>query len=297
MKRIATAVVRTLGLACSVFVVTSVQAATPRAYISVNGNDLNTCNVPTTPCRTYTGGISQTTPGGEVIVLDSGTFGGGTISQSVTINAPAGIVALAATPLVVNPGSGNVVVLRGLTFQSPTPGTGTGITQQSGTLFVENVVVDSWSDGLVSQMAAQGLYVKSSVFRNQSGSGVWVQLNSTQNVGIEDSFFERNLLGLALEGGTGRVSNTVLAGNGYGAFIGFDGPEFTFQRCEVSGNTVAGLYAADATVLRVAGSTITRNATGLVNTGFGAVVESFGNNVIRGNTTNTVGTITPVALQ
>src|SRR5262245_61423611 len=79
-----------------------VGAVAPRAYVSVNGNDLNTCNVPATPCRTYTGAISQVTVGGEVIVLDSGTFGGGTISQSVTINAPSGIIALAATPITVN---------------------------------------------------------------------------------------------------------------------------------------------------------------------------------------------------
>jgi hypothetical protein len=264
----------------------------------VNGNDLNTCNVPTTPCRTYVGAISQVTPGGTVVVMDSGTFGGGTITQSVTINAPAGVVALAATPLVVNPGAGNVVVLRGLTFQAAAPGSGTGITHQSGTLFLENSVVDGWFNGLESQSGAQGLYVKSSVFRNQSNSfGLWVQLGNTQNLGIEDSFFERNVAALVLEGGTGRVSNTVLAGNTYGAVVSNAGVEFTFQRCEVSGNINAGLLVDVGATVRVSFSTLTRNAFGLQNNGGGATLQSFNNNVILGNTTNTSGTITGVVLQ
>jgi hypothetical protein len=272
-------------------------AATPRAYVSVNGNDANICNVPTAPCRTYVGAISQVTPGGEVIVLDSGTFGGGTITQSVTINAPAGVVALAATPIIVDPGSGNTVVLRGLTFQSPTPGatigTAIGLTHQSGTLFLENSVVDGWAIGLHSDVGAQGLFVKSSVFRNHRDRGLWLPPGSTQNVGIEDSFFERNGWGLSLGGGTGRVSNTVLAGNQFGAVV-LGGAEFTFQRCEVSGNSSIGLLAYFAT-LRVSFSTITHNSVGLQN--HESTLESFNNNVIRGNTTDTLGTITGVLLQ
>jgi hypothetical protein len=90
----------------------------------------------------------------------------------------------------------------------------------------------------------------------------------------------------------------VLAGNQYGAALGGDGEvEFTFQRCEVSSNSIAGLYVGFATV-RVSFSTITRNTVGLNNAGGGgATVESFNNNVIRGNATNTLGTITGVLLQ
>jgi hypothetical protein len=296
MKRSTTTFARTLGFACVLFATSSAQAATPRAYVSVNGNDANTCNVPTTPCRTYTGAISQVTPGGTVIVLDSGTFGGGTISQAVTIDAPQGVVALSATPLTVNPGSGKIVVLRGLTFQSPALANGiTAIDHQSGTLYVDDIVVDGWEFGLVSQSAGQGLYVKSSVFRNHFQYGLHVMDGSTQNVAIEDSFFQGNGLGMFLAGGMGRVSNTVIAGNGYGAVLQPAGTEFTFQRCEVSGN-FSGLYAFGA-IVRVSGSTITRNTTGVANGGGGAVVESFGNNAIRGNDANTTGTITTVALQ
>jgi hypothetical protein len=298
MKRIATAVVRTLGLACSVFVVTSADAATPRAYVSVNGNDANTCNVPATPCRTYTGAISQVTPGGVVIVMDSGTFGGGTISQSVTIDAPAGVVALAATPIIVNPGSGNTVVLRGLTFQAATPGSGTGITQQSGRLFVENSVIDGWFIGLTSNAAAEGLYVTGSVFRNQTVfGGVYVMTGSTAEVAIDGSTFERNAVGAQLEGGIGRVSNSVFSANAGGLSAQGQGTLYTVQRCEVSSNAGSGLHAIDNAVLRVSHSTISSNGFGLINGGLGAVVQSYGNNVIISNATNTAGTIGVATLQ
>jgi hypothetical protein len=261
--------------------------------VSVNGNDLNTCNVPTTPCRTYTGAISQTTPGGVVIVMDSGTFGGATITQSVTIDAPAGVVALSATPIIVNAVQ---VVLRGLTFQAPVPGSGTAITHQGGALFVENVVVDGWSVGLVSSDFAGGLYVKGSVFRNQANYGLQVQFGNQGSVAIDGSFFERNAVGLLLAGGKGRVSNTVISANNSGGWVQEMG-EFTFHRCRVFGNSILGLYAVLNATLRVSQSTITRNATGLQNGGSGAVVESFSNNAILGNTTETSGTVTPVVLQ
>jgi hypothetical protein len=264
----------------------------------VNGNDANTCNVPTTPCRTYVGAISQVTPGGVVIVMDSGTFGGGTISQSVTINAPSGIVALAATPIVVDPGAGNTVVLRGLTFQAGVPGAGIAITHQSGRLFVENTVIDGWYDGLATTVTAQELFVKGSIVRNQQNNGLWVQLGNSALLTVEDSFFERNSNGIYAAGGRGLVSRSVMSSNTFGAALDGGSGTFTLQRCEIEGNSSGGVYAIGATtVLRVSQSTITGNGNGLWNAGLSAVVESFGNNVVRGNTTNTVGTITPVTLQ
>jgi hypothetical protein len=294
MKRYAKTVVRTLGIACCWFTVTSAEAATPRAYVSVNGNDLNTCNVPTTPCRTYTGALTQVTAGGEVIVLDSGTFGGGTISQAVTINAPLGVVALAATPIIVNPGAGNEVVLRGLTFQAATPGTGTAITHQSGTLYVENSVVDGWMDGLLSS-STERLFVKESIFRNNANAGVWAS-GATVSVAVDDSFFEGNgLVGVLLDGGSGRVSNTIMTGNNYGGAA--ENSQLNFVRCESSGNQ-RGLAALVNGLVRVSESTVTRNSLyGLSNANVSGTLETFGNNVVRGNATDTFGVITSTTVQ
>ena len=56
---------------------------------------------------------------GEVIVLDSGSYGGTTITKAVRINVPLGLVAFAAQPFVIN-APGAAVALRGLTLKALT---------------------------------------------------------------------------------------------------------------------------------------------------------------------------------
>jgi hypothetical protein len=87
-----------------------------------------------------------------------------------------------------------------------------------------------------------------------------------------------------------------MTGNGYGAITENAGTDVTYQLCEISGNSNSGLYAY-LSIARVSASTITRNGYGLRNYASMATLESFGTNVIRGNITDTDGTITPVALQ
>ena len=128
------------------------------------------------------------------------------------------------------------MVIRGLTLKSATAGAYTGIAHQSGTLFVENSVLDGWEDGLVSTNAER-LFVKGSVFRNQAFHGVSVSASGSPIVAIDDSFFEDNgSSGLSLNAGTGRVSNSVLTGNTRGARA-YGNAVYTFQRCEISSNS------------------------------------------------------------
>jgi hypothetical protein len=99
--------------------------AAARVFVSVDGSDMNTCSNVATPCRTFDASVAQVDPGGEVIVLASGSYGGVIIAKSVKINAPAGVVAFTAATIQVN-GPGTTVALRGLTLKALTPGTGTG---------------------------------------------------------------------------------------------------------------------------------------------------------------------------
>jgi hypothetical protein len=275
------------------------EAQVARVFVSVNGNDANVCSNIATPCRTFGGGITQVDAQGEVIVIDSGSYAGATITKSVKINVAAGVVAFSGLPITVDPGAGGTVVLRGLTIKAATPGSGTGITQESGTLFVENTVVDGWGfAGLDVKAAAERLFVKRSVFRNQSSHGIAITFSAMQYA-IDRSFFENNgSVGLSLFGGRGRISNSVMTRNGYGAWVSNSG-EANFQRCEVSGNTITGLRVANGATLRVSDSEIVGNVLGLENFVGGSVatLERFGNNALRGNTTNTSGAISLVALQ
>src|SRR5215471_13629595 len=70
----------------------SASIAQQRTFVSGGGNDLNACSR-TAPCRTFGHAISQTSVGGEVIVLDSAGYGAFTITQAVSIIAPPGIYA------------------------------------------------------------------------------------------------------------------------------------------------------------------------------------------------------------
>src|SRR6266487_2001015 len=99
-----------------------------RVFVSArSGNNANSCDNILTPCQTFAGAVLQLNPGGEAIVLDSGGYGPVTITQSVTIDAPAGVTAFIHPPsgtAVTLHGSAATVVLRGLTLNG---GSGSGI--------------------------------------------------------------------------------------------------------------------------------------------------------------------------
>jgi hypothetical protein len=64
------------------------------------------------PCRTLNAGVSQVDPAGEVIVIDTGSFAGANITKAVRISVPAGVTAFSASPITVNAGASDVVVIR-----------------------------------------------------------------------------------------------------------------------------------------------------------------------------------------
>ena len=81
---------RTLALALFILTSTDAAATAQRTFVASSGNDANVCSL-TLPCRGFAAAVAQTTAGGEVIVLDSGGYGPVTITQSVSLIAPAGV--------------------------------------------------------------------------------------------------------------------------------------------------------------------------------------------------------------
>jgi hypothetical protein len=73
------------------------------------------------------------------------------------------------------------------------------------------------------------------------------------------------------------------------ARIGVIGGSITASDVVLSNNTAAG-QAGNA---RISGSTVSGNGVGLLNNA-GGTLESFGDNLVHGNTTQTSGTITAV---
>src|SRR5438128_11520577 len=96
-----------------------------RTWVSGVGDDVNPGSR-TAPCRTFAGALSKTADGGEIDVLDPGSFGTVTITKSLTIDGTGGFAAILAsgtTGIIIN-AAGIDVTLRGLQIN----GTGAGVT-------------------------------------------------------------------------------------------------------------------------------------------------------------------------
>jgi hypothetical protein len=60
----------------------------PRVYVSEkNGNNSNNCDVPTAACQTLAGAYGKVASGGEIFILDSGSYGTLNIQKPLTITA------------------------------------------------------------------------------------------------------------------------------------------------------------------------------------------------------------------
>src|SRR5690348_9003756 len=88
------------------------QAQATRTWVSGVGDDVNPCSR-TAPCKTYAGAISKTAAGGEISVLDNGSYGAVTIIKAITINGEgnlAGIISAGGNAIVVNAGVNDKIV-------------------------------------------------------------------------------------------------------------------------------------------------------------------------------------------
>ena len=156
--------------------------AVQRAHVATYGLDSNTsfnCSV-ANPCRFFQAATTVVDPNGEVVVLDSGGYGGVTLTQSISLIAPTGVYA----GISVFPGAHGVtiatagvkVVLRGLTINGQ--GGNRGINMTNGAkLTVENCVISNLSNGIVVATAAI-VRVTDTTIRDNSSNGLWL-LNGT----------------------------------------------------------------------------------------------------------------------
>ena len=77
----------TFTLAMTALAAADAAATAQRTFVASTGNDANPCSL-AQPCRGFARAFRQASPG-EVIVLDSAGYGLVTITQSVSLIAPA----------------------------------------------------------------------------------------------------------------------------------------------------------------------------------------------------------------
>jgi hypothetical protein len=300
-------------MAFTLMVSSAAQAQATRTWVSGVGDDVNPCSR-TAPCKTWAGAISKTFINGEIDALDEGGFGTLTITKSITIEGTFGsgfgsTLASGTNGFTINLGAANVndplriVRLRNLSITgigaSGAVGTRTGINginistlnTAAINVFVENCLVTDFSQrGLSWPAAVQGtVHITDSIFRNCGQAGI--ALLGTNVIGsIDRTRMELNGPGTAFAGlavdGPGQkisVSNSVSSGNGAGFFVN-NTSNLSLESCMVVGNTTGLLSTTTApNKMRISNVSVTGNGTG-VNFASNAVVTSFGNNHIDGNT-------------
>ena len=288
-------------------------AQSDRTFVATAGSDTNNCTF-ATPCRTFAAAVTKTNALGEVIALDSGIYDGNVVvDKSLTLMAAPGAHAELsntnnnADRILVNAGSSDVVIIRNLYLSKQPGGTGNyGIGVRAvGTLNVENCVIDGFNEGIdFFVTTAAKVFIKNTIVRNSVASGIVFYTSGSNPItaSIEESSFVNNgsagvYHGVSVTRKT-RVSirKSVASGNtGAGFYI--QGGEMTLDDCESFDNdegvVATGNLSTSGRVI-VSNSIVTHNAQyGFRQTDSG-VFQSLGNNVVRRNGTNTIGTITVI---
>jgi hypothetical protein len=284
--------------------VSSASAQSQRTFVSGGGSDANPCSR-TAPCRTFGQAISQTNPGGEVIVLDSAGYGAFAITSAVSITAPpgvyAGIAVFSGDGIDINAGASDIVILRGLTVNNQ-GSTGGGIVFSGGAaLHIESCIVNGFANNTgISFNVAGKLELKDSIMRGNLTGVAIATPSGTAAASLDHVRPEKNG-GRGLFAGSGSqvtIRGSVASGNGNDGLAAIAGgsanAELNIESCVSSNNGGSGI-AADKTstgvaTVRVSNSTATDNQNGFF-VGAGQSLLSRGNNTVEGNSVNTNGTV------
>jgi hypothetical protein len=277
--------------------------ANARSAVSVNGLDTNPCT-PASPCRSFGAAIAVTSPGGEIIALDSAGYGPFTVSTALTISGAPGVHAAitvtgagSATGITVNTGSASdKVILRNLILIGS--GGGTGIDYEQGAeLTVFNVLVRGFVNfAVLSDSPGAMLNVQDCAILD-NGTGVFADSDFTNPARV--LLTHCSILGNGTGVSTGydtwaTIVNSTISGNSsYGIYvtniqlIGNTLSQVMVENCTIANNgTGIAANAMNAGVfITISQNVIAFNQTGAAAIGAG-VINSFGNNRFVGNGTD-----------
>ncbi|MFH1794984.1 MAG: right-handed parallel beta-helix repeat-containing protein [Pseudomonadota bacterium] len=298
-------------------------AQATRTWVSGVGDDANPCSR-TAPCKTFAGAISKTAAGGEINCIDPGGFGAVTITKAMTIaceDVEAGVLNAGTNGVIVNAGATDVVVLRGLDFDSTPTSTGlNGVRFLAGAaLHIEDCVIrDNGAatpngNGVLfsPSTGSPELFISNSYITGNgtatTGAGVQIAPTGSANAKatIENTTVANNSIGVrgVSNGTTGTVdisiANSELSGGTFhGLVLQADTgtSKAMVNSTRIVNNANQGIRVIGANgIVRIGSSVISGNLTGL-NAVSGGNIRSYGNNQLNGNGTDGAFTGT-VALQ
>jgi hypothetical protein len=289
--------------------------AAQRTFVSVHGDDENATSgqhcSPALPCRSFAAAMTDTDPGGEIVVIDSGGYGIVTIGQALSIIAPPGVYAGISVfagddGITVSAGPTDTVVLRGLTINGQ--GGNSGIRITSG-----NVI--NIEDCTIANMGLYGIRIQGGpivnmarvVVRDNFSDGIRVQPSAATTITTttSNSLVTGNggvgvlaittFVGSTVNAAVSRVTAADNASSGFAAnSTGAGTVTMTVADSAAVENGTDGVFVAGANATGiVSGSSLVRNASSDLVQAVGAVLRTAGNNAVSGRgAADIVGTLT-----
>ena len=281
------------------------------SYVSITGTDSGTCER-SAPCKTLNYAVPKTGVGGEVVLLDSGTYAAATINRSVEVSGAPGVRAVISAPtspgIVIGAGAGKDVTLRNIVVRGK-GNDGSGIVVNSGEVELRNVriarfgghgvhlkppaaddddltVVDSEINrngkaGISMEPGVADVIVRGSEIDRNGTYGVRVGAGN-RNITVRRSEITRNLYGAVVDndgGGSGTISVTDSElsrngrGQGYGV-IGSYGRVIRLRDVRLAHNQWA-VSAYGGAVMEIRDCEISHNAWGILVSNLGAITKGF----------------------
>ncbi len=309
-----TAIGSAFAIAATLLLSLTANAQLFRAYLAPTGLDTNPCTL-SAPCRLLPAALAAAADGGEIWMLDSANYNTATVTidKSVSILAAPGavgsVVAIGGPAISITAGSLNVA-LRNLAIVPLVGSGGTNGVSMTGAsnLSIEDSLIANLPGVGVSVVAAGILNITRTIIRNNGGFAVYLDngasatISGTQMLRNGDGGVYAEVTTATTT--TAVVTDSVVSGGvfGVGALTNNAGG---VAKIFVTRSTIQGVLSAlysitinnfGAALVSVSNSMITNNGSGWSLVGTGAVIESSGNNHIRGNGGNN-GTLTPVGLQ
>lgn len=258
-------------------------------FVSVTGADEGTCATPARPCRTFVYAHDQTSRHGEIFALTPGDYGPVRITKPISITGVEGAGVFGDPPtssqIEVAAGDSDVIYLTGLTLD--------GIRGVESGVFSAGVSV-----------SGGGVRIRRCTIRSTAQVGIWAAggrvLIEDTTVSNGDEMGNRPIAGILLSGVSSLVHRAVSSAATAVAVVVDGGPGATLSETSAAGSRNGiSLWVGSLFMTR---SVVTGNSQGGVlddrlRPGDYINISSAGDNLIRGNRTDVVGTITNIGTQ
>lgn len=250
MKKIRLTLIALSAVVVTLVVSSLAQAQATRTWVSGTGNDANPCTR-TQPCATFAAALALTAPGGEISVIDAGSYGAVTITKSVTINGTgtlAGVSATSTDAVIVNAGPSDTVILRHLEITGGESGLPSGR-----------------SVNAITYLGGKELHVEGCRISNLSSHGINVSLSGSGVLAVKDTIITGVDIGTRLTTSSGSLNALFDEVRIQGARLGIEvlAGSATISRSNITHATDEGVRFLSGASLHIEDTVISNMTNGI----------------------------------